>query len=421
VRRPTVLFVGTRRTAHEVNAAAFGARRAGYDIALLAPAPPRCSPDLVADHEIVDLFDRPRALQAGIELGRRARVRGVVTWMDTGVELAAAIAEQLDLPGPTRAAARRARDKHAMRTALADAGRHDLIPAFRSVATLGDLEVAAAAIRGPAVLKPAGGNGSKGILQIEDDTDLRAAWATALAVAAPANDPVFGDFEGRFVYEQRLGGSEHSVEGLVHEGRTLIAGITDKWVTPDHYLEYQEIHPTALPPDAAARVIDLTQTVVRAIGIDSCAFHLECRVMSDGSAKLLEIAARPAGGHITSHLIPLSTGIDFHADLVRVATGSPPELRRAGDPLFAGRRNVVSPVAGRFDGVENLDRILRIWGVEHVFFEQPLGARIVLPPEQSLASNLMSVIARAGSSREVHELLARAIGLATPRVVEALR
>ena len=44
--------------------------------------------------------------------------------------------------------------------------------------------------------------------------------------------------------------------------------------------------------------------------IDHCAFHLEGRLTESGF-KVIEIAARPAGGFITSHLIRLSSGHSF--------------------------------------------------------------------------------------------------------------
>ena len=411
--RPTIVFMGTRRVPLEVNAALLAAHQAGFRVALVAPAAPRCDPDLLHDVELVDLFDRPAALAAATALATRTRAAGVVTWTDIGVELAAALAERFGWPGVPPRAAHQARNKHAMRAAML--GHPDLIPRFRHVRSLDDLVAAREEIGCPAVLKPAGGSGSRSILQVAEDTDLAALYAEAVRLTAPAISPLFADYAGEFVYEQRLGGTEHSVEGLVHDGAVHIAGITDKWVTPEHYVEYEQVHPTALPEAVRQRVHDLTVATVRAIGLDWCAFHLECRVLPGGEAKLLEIAARPAGGYITSHLIPMSTGIAFHADLIRIATGQPPLLTRTGD-LYAGSRGVLCQVEGRFDGFDGLADTLGLWGLEHFAYEREVGGRVVLPPGDALSAVVGYAIARSVSYSGVRETLQRAVELARPRV-----
>lgn len=53
-----------------------------------------------------------------------------------------------------------------------------------------------------------------------------------------------------------------------------------------------------------------TKLAIQSLKIDHCAFHLEGRLTESGF-KVIEIAARPAGGFITSHLIRLSSGHSF--------------------------------------------------------------------------------------------------------------
>jgi biotin carboxylase len=384
----------------------------GYQVALLG-SEPEFSPSLVADFEQTDLYDRPRALEAGLELARRVSVRGVLAWTDFGVELVAALAERLGLPGPSPTAARGARDKHAMRSALKS--QPDLIPRFRRVSGLSELREAAAEIGFPAVLKPRGASGSRGILQIDADTDLERVWERAGVVTSLDVHPIFGDFPGEHIYEERLGGSEHSIDGFVFQGAVRVAGITDKWVTPDYYVEYEEAHPSVLPETAQQSLIEAAERIIAAIGLDDCPFHLECRLLEDGSVKLLEIAARPGGGCIASHLVPLSTGIPFAANCVRIATGQPPAMDKH-HALFAGRRSVLAAGEGAFEGLDGVEDALRMWGVEAVIPERPLGAAIVSPKAEALSSTVASVVARCGTQQEVRELLERAVAAIKPRV-----
>jgi biotin carboxylase len=409
----TVVFMGTRRVPLEVNSALLAAHAAGYRVALLAPSVPDFGKDVIEDVETVDIFDRPAALNAALNLAKRTGASGVVSWTDIGVELAAALADRCGWRGVPIGAAHKARNKHSMRAALA--GHPELIPRFKGVRSLDDLIEARNEIGTPAVLKPAGGSGSRSILQVEQDSDLPALFDQAVRLTGPSIAPLFADYPGEFVYEERLGGTEHSVEGLVHGGVVHIAGVTDKWVTEPYYVEYEQIHPTALPTAAVAAVHALARTVVGAIGLDWCAFHLECRVLPDGSAKLLEVAARPGGGFITSHLVPLSTGIPFHTNLIRVATDEAPVMERTLD-LYAGCRKVLSPVTGTFEGFDGLAQTLGLYGLEHFAYEREPGGRIVLPPGETLSAVLASAVVRSAGYDDVRETLRRAVELSHPRV-----
>ena len=150
---PTIIFMGVRRVPLEVNAALLAAYRAGYKVALLSPSAPRLGGDVLADVETVDIFDRPAALNAALNLAKRTNACGVVSWTDIGVELAAALADRCGWPGVPVEAARKARNKHSMRAAMA--GHPELIPRFRGVRSLDDLVAAHGEIGAPAVLKPA--------------------------------------------------------------------------------------------------------------------------------------------------------------------------------------------------------------------------------------------------------------------------
>lgn len=413
VTQPTVIYVGTRRGPQEANRALLAARDAGYRVALLGSLAAGVQADLIHDMEKVSLSQREDALEAGLRLARRTGASGALAWTDGGVELASALSERCGWRGVPVEAAHKARNKHSMRAALAH--RPDLIPAFRRVTSLEELIAAREEVGAPAVLKPAGGSGSRSILQVEPDTDLTELYAQAVALTLPSVASIFADYPGEFVYEQRLGGTEHSVEGYVHDGVTHIAGITDKQVTYPYYVEYQEIHPSALPEPAVAAVHALTHEVTRAVGLDWCGFHLECRVLPDGSAKLLEIAARPGGGYITSHLVPGSTGIPFHQNLVRLTAGDAPDLEHRSHTYF-GSRSVLSPVEGVFQGFDGLGDVLRVGGLEHFFFGAKPGDKIVLPPGDAGSCELASALVRAARYEDVQNALTEAADLARPRV-----
>ncbi|WP_328941450.1 ATP-grasp domain-containing protein [Streptomyces sp. NBC_00250] len=414
---PSVLFVNARRSPLEVNAAALAAHRLGFEVVLLADREPLFASELLAETRVVDTFDAPATRTAALDLARRHDIQGVLTWGDRDVEFVAALAAELGLPGLPTDAARTVRNKYLTREALAAAGRPDLMPGYARVHDEASLRSAAERLGYPAILKPTSASGSRGIHRVDSAAGLTDEYGLLRSFTRPERDPIFRARPGELIYEEFLDGSEHSVEGLVVGDRLRIVGITDKWVTPDYSIEYLQVHPTALDPVRRQAVEELTEVTVRATGMRDCAFHLECRVLPDGSTKLLEVAGRIGGGYITSHLVPLATGIDFYAATVAVATGNAPDLTpRAA--FHAGSRQLISPASGVFSGFGGLDAVLELPGVEHVALDQAIGTKVALPPTDYMSCVLGSVIARRGSHTAVREVLGRAADVADPLLAE---
>jgi biotin carboxylase len=394
----TVIFINLRSTPHEGRRALFAARRLGLDVVLLADRVPAFANGELAGLEIVDTYDLEPAVAAAGRLADRFSPRGVVTWGDRDVELVSLVAERLGLPAPSPAAARLTRDKFAMREALAPLG--DLVPPHALVRTWEDLRAGIRSVGFPAVLKPTGSSGSTGIFELHGHEDLRPAYEHLQAIAAK------GRSGAAFVLEAFLDGPEFSVEGWVHDGRVFVAGITDKWTTEPYHLEYQHIHPSGLPPAKAALIARSSELVVRTLGLDHCAFHLECK-LGAGGYRVVEVAARIGGDYITSHLIPLSTGIDFYGDTIRVATGQAP-CPEPRESLHAGVRFLLARSEGRLVGLRDVDAMLRTPEVEHLIVEQAPGETIVLPPLEFSRQRVAAVIARHPDYALVLQALSRA-------------
>lgn len=415
--RGTVLFVNTRLTALEADPCFAAAAARGLRVVLLADRPSTAPPGLLAEHVTVDTYDVDACVAAAREVAaRRGDVRGVVTWGDRDVVPAAAIAEDLGLPGPGLAAARTARDKHATRRAL-HAARPDLVPRFRPVTDEASLTAAVEHVGFPAVLKPTGASASRGIFAVDDAGQARDALAELSRFTRPESDPIFRQQAGALILEERLGGSEHSIEGIAVDGELVAAFVTDKWVREPFFLEYRQVAGSRLADGTRALLVDAARDVVRAVGFRTGAFHLEVRVEAEDRVRVLELNARTGGNYITSHLVPWSTGYGFLDNVLAAATGE--AVAPAVDPvpaLVAGSLQVIDERSGKLLGIDRVDAALSMPGVRAFTYEATPGTTVAQPPASYSTSIVASLLAVAGTAEHLVELLDRASAVLRVRV-----
>ncbi|MCP2261264.1 Biotin carboxylase [Streptoalloteichus tenebrarius] len=390
-----VVFVNVRRTHLERGAVFEAAHRLGYGVALLADAVPEGLPrGIVRTVVRLDTRDEAAVHAAVDEIAAEHRIAAVLGWSERDVTTVSGIAQRLGLPGVSPGAARLARNKYLMREAVAEHHPH-LVPRFARVTDWSDLSRAVELVGFPAVLKPTSSSGSRGIFVIDGPAGLRPAFDRLMDLTATT------ETRHELIYEEFLHGTEHSVEGFVHCGQIHVVGVIDKRTTEPFRLELAHLHPSALPADRLDAVHRLTADVVSALGLDDCAFHLECMVAPDGGVRLVEIGARGGGDFIASHLVGLATGRSFVENAIRVATGRPP-LDAAGPPLWACVRKILTDRVGTLTGYAGLDDACRVPGVRHLVIEQPVGAEITQPPVD-FKSCILGAVITVGDSAEAAE------------------
>ncbi|OLR92244.1 ATP-grasp domain-containing protein [Actinokineospora bangkokensis] len=406
----SVLFVNLRRIKREGQEALLAARALGYRVVVLGRALPAFAEPLVDSFHQVDTYDTERSVKLARELAAEHDIAGVPNFTEVDVRLVSAIATDLGLPALPAEAALAARNKYVMKQAIS--GKVDVLPAYERVTDLAGLRAAVERIGLPAVVKPTGASGSKGIFELRSEADLEPAMTELLRIADPGFDPVFQQFGAEFIVEEYLDGVELSVEGFVAAGQVHVVGITDKVTTDPFHLELTHRFPSALPTDAQATISRQAGEVVRALGFDNCAFHLEAK-WGERGMRFLEVAARPAGDYIGSHLVPAATGIPFFENVIRVATGEPLRLTPDRD-LHAGLRFVLAGSAGTYAGLDGVAELVDAPGYDHVFTEVPVGAAVKLPPADFGSQRVAAVCAR-----HVHRAGLDALLDAVPEVVTA--
>lgn len=395
-----VLFVNLRPQKVERVAPLLTAKQMGINVILLADVNPQVDSHLITDIIVTDTYDQEEVLKKVKEFNKRNKLDGVVTWSDKDVELVARIGKELNLPTVNVEASKVARNKYLMRQEMSKV--EGLCPKFLSVRGFEDLKLAVQEIGKNGILKPVGASGSKAIFKISEDTNLREVFDTLIEVTSPDKDKVYTYYPYQYVYEEYLDGPEVTVDGVVQDNKVYIAGVTDKKITDEHSLEYAAFFPSNKEASIIKEIKSKTELAVKALGINNSAFHLECRVTSEG-VRILECAARSGGGFVTSHLIDYASEYSFQEQVLNVALGIPVEWKKFDEIStgFVGSYFSFAKKTGKLVSYEGLDEAMEVEGIKYVIPNIKIGKQVDIPPND-VGSILVSIV---GKSNEYDELV----------------
>jgi biotin carboxylase len=332
---------------------------------------------------------------------------------ETYVLDAARAAEALGLPR-FLAHPEAARDKYAMRRLFSG---HAACPPTRLIRSAADLE-RAADVGFPCVLKPRHGYGSVCVVKSCDRGHLHEQYRrmrASLAVlsreapAAMASDDM--------LLEPFVGGTEHTVELFVRDGRPALEIVSDKLpMLPPWFLETGDIMPSGLAPPDRELVLAAARSAARALCIEQGWAHVEIK-LHDGVAHVIEIAARNGGGY-TREMIRLAYGIDPRKTLVDHHLGIPPvqPLRQSNTVIG---RNVLARGLSLAWGVRGRDRWLGHRSFREITRRVRGGLpRLVAGPPYSFDSTLMSFFVFDPDRERALETFAAADATIAPRCLE---
>lgn len=301
---------------------------------------------------VISTIDIPKVVQAAKEY----RVDGVMTLAsDMPMRTVAAVAEELGLVGIDTDTAVKATNKAEMRKALQEHGVPT--PRFFKVADHEEYLRAAEQFTVPFIVKPADNSGSRGIYLVDDPTDKKQIEAAYVHCKPHSRG-------GDVVVEEYMRGPEVSVETLTVDGVCHVIQITDKLTTgAPHFVEMGHSQPTRHPRETADRIREVAIAANRAIGIQNGPSHTEIIVTAEGP-KIVELGARLGGDCITTHLVPLSTGVDMVDCCICIALGEQPDITpkyQKGSAIryFPQTAGTIRAIDG-IDDAEKIDGVLQI-------------------------------------------------------------
>ena len=357
-------------------------------------------------------FSRPEtAVTQIIQFAQERPLTAVVPVDDAGAVLAARASKALGLPHNDVRAAEAARDKFKMRQMLATAGvnsprylRFSLTEARQSAVTQ-----VAAEIGYPCVVKPLHLNGSRGVMRVNNDTELMAAIAR-LRSMLPAG--------GHFLAETYLPGDEVALEGVLENGRLHPLALFDK---PDplegpFFEETIYVTPSRLPDEVQAQVVETAAAGAAALGLQLGSVHAELRV-NEAGVWIVEVNGRSIGG-LCSQTLRFDMGLSLEELILRQACGLPvSHLQR--EQQASGVMMIPIPRGGILRGISGLEAAKAVLGIDEVTITAPLNNRLVPLPEGE--SYLGFIFASGETPAQVEQALRQAYALLQFQIDEEIQ
>lgn len=284
------------------------------------------------------------------------RPDGIMTLAtDMPMRSIAASTTALGLPGISMDTAIKATDKGAMIQAFKEYGVES--PWYHIVKDKTQLQHIAQELTYPCIIKPTDNAGSRGVMLVESPSQLETAYSYSKNQSR----------EGAVIIEEYLQGQEVSVEVIVVDKKINILAVTDKLTTgAPFFVEMGHSQQSILSKNDLCKIKNLAKRAVKAIGITNGPAHVEI-MLTDGGPKMIELGARMGGDCITTHLVPLSTGIDMIKATIDVALGNIPDISPKYDMGSAIRYINAKP--GCVQSIEGVEQALAIPGIKEAYMQ----------------------------------------------------
>lgn len=306
------------------------ARELGYET-LAVDADPNAPGFTHADrYAVINIVDE----KACLEYARQEKIDGVLTAAtDYGVLTAAYIAQEMGLPGLKYEVAQTIKNKYKIRKCLYENRVDDTEQAYEVDADT-DLELLKKTLSYPVMVKPCDGSGSRGANRVDRPEELEQACRTAMEASLTRKAEI----------ETFIFGDEYGAESLVVNGEVHVLGVMKKWMTqPPYYAELGHAIPSGLSPETERYVISCVEKAIKALGVNFGSVNMDMLITQSGKVYIVDIGARMGGNLIGSHIIPLGTGVDYMANMIRAAVGDPCDFTSTGGSAVATRLLALTP------------------------------------------------------------------------------
>ncbi len=328
------------------------------------------------------------------EVAAKFKPDGIMTLAtDMPMRSIAAATKTCGLPGISMDTAIKSTDKGEMIKAFRENGVEH--PWFYILKTKEDLETVVDNLTFPCISKPTDNSGSRGVMLINSIEELKAAVEYSSSCGRG----------GSVIVEEYLSGSEVSVEIIVLDGIVNVLQVTDKITTgAPHFVETGHTQPSRLPQRDVDAIKDLASRAVKAVGIENGPAHVEIMLTKNGP-RMIELGARMGGDCITTHLVPLSTGVDMIKAVIQLSCGETPDITPKFNKGSAIR--FIDAKQGVINDIKGVEEARNVEGIREVSLTKGVGDK--LEGIKSSTDRVGFVIAQGSSADNAADISEQAI------------
>lgn len=333
---------------------------------------------------VVSTRDVDGSVRAARDLSKQMEINGVITVGTDASTTVAAVANALGLPGNRFEDAYAASNKIRMRERFKknNVPQPNFFPVWNYEETI----EAFRHLNKPVVLKPADNMGARGVMKVENESDILAAFNRAKS-SSPS---------GEVIIEEYMDGPELSIDMLIYDNEIYVTGVADRIIEyPPFFIETGHIMPSNLDKDKIDNAIKVMKDGIKALNLKIGAAKGDIKVTKNG-AMVGEIAARLSGGFMSAYTYPLSTGVNLIKNAIEIALGNPPsDLKPKWNKVSVEKAFL--PGTGIIESIDGIEKAKNINGIKEVFIKTKAGD-ILVPPTNNLdkAGNVIAV----GSTRD---------------------
>ncbi len=261
----------------------------------------------------IDIYDRENI----VKVAQEEQIDAVISDQnDLMMPTVAYVAEQLHLPGNTLIQTKSYCNKNVYRDNCDKIGipvpKHFAISATNTLEFLEDVTY-------PLIVKPEDSQSSMGISVVHNKAEYTQAIELALRNSKNSTAIVEEFFEG----------TEVVVEGFIYKGQYYNLGFADRkyFELKDKFIPSQTIFPSVVSEEIQQTLLKFEQQYAQLVSPAFGIVHSEYLINKSGEIRAVESAIRGGGVYISSHLIPLFTGINISEILLDCALGAFEEKR----------------------------------------------------------------------------------------------
>lgn len=325
------------------------AKELGYCV-LVLDADPKAMGFAIADgYEVINIVDEAACLKYAQE----HKINGVLTAAtDFSVLTMSRIAQEMGLPGINYEAAKRIKNKAAVRKCLFDAKADDTGYSFE-INSLEEASKILPQVKFPVMMKPCDGSGSRGASRVDKAEDFEKACKFAME----------GSITHRAVAEPFVEGKEYGVESFVDNGEIHILGIMQKDMTlPPYYAELGHAIPSGLSAETETKIRDCVRKALQALEVNHGSVNMDLLIGDDGDVHIVDIGARMGGNLIGSHIIPIGTGVDYMGNMIRAAVGDATDYMPLHEPKPVATK-LLALTPGKVKALPDFEQIAKQYDV----------------------------------------------------------